>query len=183
MAPDGALAAGRYQLAVQAGEGAVGCEVQQGVVEGAAVRVAFVDPDRQPGLRGPGGLAHPVGRGGRDAHGFPGQRLVERAIGPGQGAPHPVRVGGHERLGEHDESGALRGGLLGELDDLLDRGVAVEEDGGGLDRGRDHDLRHFVPQATMSSHGPSNPSGPSKRDSSVWISCQASSRCAGASPS
>ena len=57
---------------------------------------------------------------------------VPLAVGPGRRAPDPIGVVGHERLGERDERGALRGGFLRQPPDLLDRRVPVAEDRGGL---------------------------------------------------
>src|SRR5439155_5356542 len=52
--------------------------------------------------------------------------------------------GRHERLGEHDEAGPVGRSLGDQVTRLLDGGLAVEEDGGGLD-GRGDDGFHSPP--------------------------------------
>lgn len=80
------------------------------------------------------------------------------------------RMDAHRCVAAVRRSAAPHAGLGRELADLVDGG------------GRDHELGNFTPQATINSHGPSKPWGPSKRASSVLISCLASSRWAAARP-
>ena len=82
---------------------------------GEAVRVGARDGERLPVEEREGGLRARVGPAG--------ERL----------RPRRGRVGGHERLGEDDELGALSRGLGRPLGDAVDRARAVEDRGLDLD--------------------------------------------------
>jgi hypothetical protein len=114
-----------------------------GVVQGAAVALVHADGEIH-GVVVSDGTERVAGRSGHVDR-LVGKTPIPLAVRPRRRPPHPIGIRGDERLREHDEVGVVRGRLLGEPSDLVDRGLTVEEDGRGLDRG-DRGAAH-VPDA------------------------------------
>ncbi len=132
-APHRPLGPGRDQLAVPAGERAVGRDVQHGVVDRPAVLLTLLHPDDQPGPVLTGDSAELLG--GRPGHhdGVLGQQLEPVVVAiPDRPRVDPDRRAGHEDLGEGHQLRAL-GGRLGRqgADPVQGRGL-VHENVAGL---------------------------------------------------
>jgi hypothetical protein len=138
-APDEPLGVGRYQLAVPTQQPAVGVEVHDRVVDGAAVRLALVDPHHEVDAGGAGGSGQALGhRAGHD-HRLLQQPQVPGGVLAGQDLVDPGRPGRQERLGEDHQPGPLGRRLLDQALGLVQAGLGVQEHRGRLDR------RHLDP--------------------------------------
>ena len=114
---------------------AVGAEVEDRVVDGAAV--ALVHRDREVARRARAAIAPSASHAGPGTStDWSNQRAYHSPSAHGVVRHTQSGYVGDEGLGERDERGApCAGGLLREPADLLDRGVPVAEDRGGLDGG------------------------------------------------
>ena len=112
---------------------AVGPEVEHRVVDRAAV--ALVDRDHQVHGLLLRDRTERVARRTRHVDRLIGPARVPLAVGPRRRAPHPIGIARYESLGERDERGAIGNRVLRVGRDLLDRGLAIEEDGGALHGG------------------------------------------------
>ena len=130
---------GRHELPVLERETPVGPVVQERVVEGAgALGIDLGDTRDEPHAVRLGGRAEAVGCRARHRNGLlrdAGEGRLRALVGPAGEVLRPGRGGidRDEGFGEDDELGALTGSLGGQLLELLQRGVAVEDDRLGLD--------------------------------------------------
>jgi hypothetical protein len=114
-APHGAFGAGGYQLAVLAEQGTVRAEVQSGVVDGGAVRFAFVHADDEVGVGVAGSGAEGFGDRAGHHHGLVDQQGVPVVVAvPDRPGVDPDRGAGDEHLGEHHDPGSRGAGDDGE---------------------------------------------------------------------
>jgi hypothetical protein len=115
---------------------AVGSEVEDGVVDGGAVRFPLVDADHEVDAGIPGGGAEPVGDrawhgdGLVDEHRVPGTVAV-----PDRLRVDPDWVARDEHLGKHHDAGATGRGLREQLDRLGQGGLLIHQDVASLHRG------------------------------------------------
>src|SRR5829696_1636780 len=142
-APYQALVVRRHQLAVVQRQRTVGCEDEQRVVERAAR--ALVDTD--------GEIEAVVARNRAEAFGVGARhldRLVRKArpqwlsVFTRHERPHPAArwVDGNERLREEHEPRACHGNVVRHYGQLVERSLAVEDDGLDLGNGDTHRLVH-----------------------------------------
>src|SRR5207249_448393 len=136
--PDQPLQGRGHQLAVLAQQPAVWTEEQGGAVEGAAVAFDHTDDKMKPVAVGGG----PDDLGSLAGH-IDGalEIAAELLTSFGRAHTHPgpegksFRVSGDEGFGEQDKLCALAGGVGGQVLELGQRSLDVEDDGSGLNDG------------------------------------------------
>ena len=125
MPPHEPFATGRDELSVLCQQRAVRAEVQERVVDRAAG--AFVDRYREKHAVFRRDRAERVTRRPGDIDGLIEPARVPLAVCPRRRPPDPVWIRRDEALRKRDERGIVRGRVLGQLADLLDRRISIEE--------------------------------------------------------